>query len=134
MSPRRIMRSAVILQTPMISAAASSVISPRLGAFAVAVNCNVVVIAETAHALLHPSVAVARRLAATIEEACDLPIRHQPRQLAHERYRIIGRPMVSATCIEPLLDLQCGVVYRVLTEGANGVVEFGAAWKRRQLM
>ena len=66
------MRSAVILQTPMISAGIERDLA-ALGAFVVAVNCNVVVIAETAHALLRPSVAVAGRLATTIEQQCDLP-------------------------------------------------------------
>jgi hypothetical protein len=57
-------------------------------------------------ALLRPSVTVSRRLAGTIEEACNLPIRHQPRQLAHERYRILRRwPMVAADSIQSQLDL-----------------------------
>jgi hypothetical protein len=43
-----------------------------LGPFAVAVYRDVVVVAEAAHALLGPSVAIPSRLARTIEETGDL--------------------------------------------------------------
>jgi hypothetical protein len=74
-------------------------------------NRDVVVFAEAAHALLRPSVAMPRRLARTIEEARDLSIWHQTRQLTQERYRILRRrPMVPADSIQSQLDVQCSVV------------------------
>jgi len=77
-----------------------------LSPFAVPVNLDVVVFAESAHPLLRPSVAVARRLARTIEEARDLSIRHQTRQLAHERDRILRlHPTRPAGSIQSKLDL-----------------------------
>ena len=52
-----------------------------------------------------------RRLARTIEEARDLSIWHQTRQLTQERYRILRRrPMVPADSIQSQLDVQCSVV------------------------
>jgi len=52
---------------------------------AVAEDGDVVVIAEAAHALLRPGLAVPGLDASAIEQARDLSIRHQPRQLTHDR-------------------------------------------------
>jgi hypothetical protein len=57
---------------------------------AVAEDVDVVVIAEAAHALLRPGIAVPGLDASAIEQARDLPIGHQPRQLTHERDRVVG--------------------------------------------
>src|SRR5262249_56869823 len=82
-----------------------------LGLFAVAVHRDVVVVTEAANTLLGPAIAVARRLAAAIEEACNLPVRHQPGQLANEGYRILKhRPMLPASRIQSQLELQRSVV------------------------
>ena len=46
-----------------------------------------------------------------IEQARDLPIGHQPRQLTHQRDRVVGNAwIVPAGCIQPLLHLQLGMV------------------------
>jgi hypothetical protein len=88
-SPRRIMRKAVIVVTPMIRAAASSVLA-ALGPFAVTVDFDFVVFPEWANALLGPAIALPGRLVRTIEKPRDLPIGHQAGQLANERHRILG--------------------------------------------
>src|SRR5262245_6538519 len=85
MSPRRSMRSAVILQTPMILAAASSVISPPF-----AIWRNVPVFAEPVHALLGPGLARRHLCASPVQQARDLPVGHQTGKLAHERNQIVG--------------------------------------------
>jgi hypothetical protein len=56
---------------------------------AVTEDGDVVVIAEAAHALLRPGIAVPGLDASAIEQARDLPIRHQPRQLTHECDRAV---------------------------------------------
>jgi hypothetical protein len=48
-----------------------------------------------------PAIALSRRLAAAIEEAGDLSIRHQPSQLTHERYRnqtAIAESFTASAC------------------------------------
>src|SRR5262249_44834625 len=77
----------------------------------VAVACNLVVIAEAAHALLRPRIAISGRDADSIEQACNLAVRHQSSQLAHERDRVVRNARVVPTgCIEPLLHLQLSMV------------------------
>src|SRR3979490_3221485 len=118
MSPRLIMRSAVILCTPMILAAASSVDLSALGPFAVAVACDLVMAAEAAHALVSPTIAVAGRFTATIEQPSDLGVRHQPGQLADERDRILGKArMVPAGRVERELELQGRVIAALPMQG-----------------
>jgi len=78
---------------------------------AVAEDGDVVVIAEAAHALLRPGIAVPGLDASAIEQARDLPIRHQPRQLTHECDRVVGDAwIVPAGRIQALFDLQLGMV------------------------
>src|SRR4029077_19319323 len=78
---------------------------------AVAEDGDVVVIAETAHALLRPSIAVPSLDASAIEQARDLPVRHQPRQLTHQRDRVVGDAwIVPAGRIQAPLHLQLGMV------------------------
>ena len=82
-----------------------------LSPFAIAVDRNVVVFSEAAHALLGPSVPMSRRLAGSIEEARDLSIRHQTRQLAHELLRVLRLwPTAPAGGVQSQLDLERGVV------------------------
>src|SRR5262249_57526209 len=66
---------------------------------------------HAANTLFVPAIAGRRRLAAAIEEACNLPVRHQPGQLANEGYRILKhRPMLPASRIQSQLELQRSVV------------------------
>src|SRR5712664_1307885 len=52
-----------------------------------------------------------RQIASAIEQARDLPIRHQPRQLTHECDRVVGDAwIVPAGRIQSLFDLQLGMV------------------------
>ena len=105
------MRSAVILHTPTIFAAALERDLAALSPFAVAVARNLVVVAEAAHALLRPRIAMAGFDADAIEQARDLAIRHQPGQLAHERDRVVRNARIVPTgCIQPLLHLQLRMV------------------------
>src|SRR5712671_2040938 len=61
---------------------------------------NAVVAAERAHARLGPAVAAPGRFARAIEQPRNLPVRHQPRQLADQRQCILGyRPAVLADSI-----------------------------------
>ena len=77
----------------------------------IAEDGDVVVIAEAAHALLRPGIAVPGLDASSIEQARDLPIRHQPRQLTHECDCVVGDArIVSAGRIQALFDLQLGMV------------------------
>ena len=95
------MRSAVILVNADHLCGCIERNLAALGPFAVTVARNVVVFTEAAHTLLSPSVAVTRRLARTIEETCNLPIRHQSGQLTHESYGILRRwPMMPARRVQ----------------------------------
>ena len=90
MLPRRSIRNAVMLQTPMSFCCRFERNLAALRPLAVAKHGDVVVIAEAAHALLRPGIAVPGLDASAIEQARDLPIRHQPRQLTHECDRVVG--------------------------------------------
>src|SRR6266446_4157994 len=110
MSPRRSIRNAVMLQTPMSFAVFERNLA-ALRPLAVAEDGDVMVIAEAAHALLRPGIAVPGLDASAIEQARDLPIRHQPRQLTHECDRVVGDAwIVPAGRIQSLFDLQLGMV------------------------
>src|SRR5208283_3450992 len=72
-----------------------------LSPFAVAVAGDLVVIAEAAHALLRPRIAISGRDADAVEQARNLAIRHQSGQLMHERDRIVRNAwIVPAGCIQ----------------------------------
>jgi len=79
------------------------------------------VFAEAAHALLGPTITVPGRLTGAVEQPSDLPIRHQPGQLANERYRILrDTRIMPAGCVQSLLDLQCGVASALpVQDGVN---------------
>src|SRR5215468_1265946 len=82
-----------------------------LGPLAVAEHGDVVVLAEAAHALLRPGIAVPGLDAGAIEQARDLPIGHQPRQLTHQRDRVVGNAwIVPAGGIQALLHMQLGMI------------------------
>jgi hypothetical protein len=68
-------------------------------------------VAEAAHALQRPRIAVTCLHADTIEQARDLPVGHQPGQLAHESDRAVRNAwIVPASCIQPLLHLKLGMI------------------------
>ncbi len=78
---------------------------------AVAEDGDIVVIAEAAHALLRPGIAVPGLDVDAIEQARDLPIGHQPRQLTHERDRVVRDAwIVPVGRIQSLFDLQLVMV------------------------
>ena len=82
---------------------------------------DVLVIAEAAHALLRPGIAVPGLDASAIEQARDLPIRHQPRQLTHECDRVVGDAwIVPAGRIQALFDLQLGMVAALPVQDPHG--------------
>src|SRR5882762_10904195 len=85
----------------------------------IAEDGDVVVIAEAAHALLRPGIAVPGLDASAIEQARDLPIRHQPRQLTHECDCVVGDAwIVPARSEEHTSELQShlNLVCRLLLE------------------
>src|SRR6516225_10994002 len=91
----------------MSFAAAWSVISPR----SVHSPSRNMAMSEAAHALLRPGIAVPGLDAGAIEQARDLPIGHQPRQLTHQRDRVVGNAwIVPAGRIQALLHMQLGMV------------------------
>src|SRR5262249_36948749 len=57
---------------------------------AVTKDSDVVVIAEAAHSLLRPGIAMPGFDADAIEQSRDRAIGHQPRQLTHECDRVVG--------------------------------------------
>src|SRR5262245_20941505 len=67
-----------------------------LGPLAVAICCNVPVFAEPVHTLLGPGLARRHLRASPVQQARDLPVGHQPGELAHERYQIVGHGIVAA--------------------------------------
>src|SRR5208282_4197174 len=70
-----------------------------------------VVVAEAAHALLRPRVAMAGFHTDAIEQARDLAIRHQPGQLTNERDLLVRNTrIVAAGGIQPLLYLKLSVI------------------------
>ena len=86
----------------------------------IAEDGDVVVIAEAAHALLRPGIAVSGLDASSIEQARNLPIRHQPRQLTHECDCVVGDArIVSAGRIQALFDLQLGIGAFILRSTVN---------------
>src|SRR4029079_4010976 len=63
--------------------------------------------AEAAHALLRPCIAMSSHNTNAIEQARNLAIRHQSGQLTHERDRVVRNArIVPAGCIQPLLHLE----------------------------
>src|SRR6516164_4280903 len=81
-----------------------------LGPFAIATRRNVPVFAEPAHAGL----ARCHLCSGPVQQARDLPIRHQTSQLAHERNQIVcDRIVAPAGCVQLDAQLQCRVIATV---------------------
>ena len=79
-------------------------------------------IAEAAHALLRPGVAIPGCDLNAIEQKRDLTIRHQSSQLAHQRNAVVGNArIVPASGIEALLHLEFGVIPSLPVQ--NGVYD-----------
>src|SRR6516165_3897388 len=85
-----------------------------LGPFAIAIRRDVPVFAEPAHALLGPGLARCHLCSGPVQQARDLPIRHQTSQLAHERNQIVcDRIVAPAGCVQLDAQLQCRVIATV---------------------
>src|SRR6516162_8144177 len=85
-----------------------------LGPFAIAIRRNVPVFAEPAHALLGPGLSRCHLYSGPVQQARDLPIRHQTSQLAHERNQIVcDRIVAPAGCVQFDAQLQCRVIATV---------------------
>jgi len=81
------------------------------GPFAVPVAHDFVVLAEAAHTLLSPAIAITCRLATTIEQSRDLSVWHESGQFANKGDRIFGNArMVPTGRVESELDLQGRVI------------------------
>src|ERR1700674_4083710 len=86
---------------------------------------NAVVAAERTYPRLPPAVAASCRLAGAIEEPCDLPVGHQPRQFADEGECILGyRPAVLAGSV--LFHFQRGVIAALPMQDHLDVPSFDA--------
>ena len=104
--------------------------------FSVAVGGNLVVLAEAVHALLGPSNAHCHQLVQSIEETCNLPVRHKAGQVSNKRDQVAGdRRVVPVGSIEFQFELQGREVaalpmqnhfYEVIVSSHNDFVEAGA--------
>ena len=92
-----IMCHAVILHTPMISAAGIKHDIAAFGPFAAPMSDDFVMLAEAAHTLFSPAIAITGRLATTIEQSRDLGVWHQSGQFADEGDRIVGNARMMPT-------------------------------------